>query len=66
MSNELTFNEVLEIKELLSFKIASNIKSELFLEIHKGEEFAERLKKDIEQSAREICDLEDLVTNSSH
>lgn len=66
MPNELTFNEVLEIKELLSFKIASNIKSKLFLAIHKGEKFVERLEYDVEQSAKEICDLEDLVAGSSH
>lgn len=64
MTYMLTFFEVMEIRELLSFKIASLTKSKLFFNNVKEQNRTDALKEDIELSIQEIDDLKNILIYS--
>lgn len=66
MSHLLNFYEVLEIHEVVSFKITSLKKSNLFLETVKNHKDVEILEEDIELSLQEIADLKNLLLLSEN
>lgn len=61
MLHEMTLFEVLEIHELLAFKTNSLVKSKLFLKIVKDENHTILLETDIDQSTREISNLQQML-----
>lgn len=61
MLHEMTLFEVLEIHELLAFKTTSLVKSKLFLKIVKDENHTILLETDIDQSTREISNLQQML-----
>lgn len=64
MSPILTLFEVMEIRELLSFKKATLIKSKLFFDSVKEHYQTGILEEDIELSIQEIEDLKHILTCS--
>lgn len=62
---QLTFNEVLKINELVAFKTTSLLKSQLFLETVKGKNNTCLLEKDIDLSIQEIKNLQNLLFRSA-
>ncbi len=61
MTHILTLFEVMEIRELLSLKIASLKKSKLFFNTVKDQRNTGGLQADIDLSIQEITDLENVL-----
>lgn len=64
MTHIQNFFEVMEIRELLSFKIASLTKSKLFFDNVKEQHHTHVLEEDIQQSIQEIEELKNILIYS--
>ena len=65
MPHDFTIYEIREVQQLLAFKTADLIKSNLFTETIKDDKGKKILEKDMELSCVEIKDLENLLIPSA-